>query len=319
MTVVTLGETMLRLSPPRGDQLNRANQLEITIGGAESNVAVALAALGVSARWIGAVPRNELGDRVISDLSAAAVDVSQVVWRDLGRLGLYFVEVPVPPRPARVVYDRRDSAMTTISADELGSHALEDASHAVVSGVTAALKPHGAELARTFFARALRQGCRRILDMNFRRQLWEPSEAAATLTALAREADVLFCSAADARSLFDFDGPDEDLPAALRRVATNASFVVVTLGERGAIAWDKQAGCIAARPPAVEVADPLGAGDALVAGVIWAELAGQNAGAQLEAGVALASLACTVRGDHARFDVATLKAVLAGVSGKALR
>lgn len=319
MTVVTLGETMLRLSPPRGERLSGADRLDLTLGGAESNVAVALAALGLPTRWLGAVPSNELGDRVIAELSATGVDVSYVVRRDGGRLGLYFVELPVSPRPALVLYDRRDAAATHMSADDLASGALDDASHAVVSGITAALKPHGAELAHAFFARAGERGARRILDVNFRRQLWQPLEAADILMGLAHEADVLFCSAEDARTLFGFGQPHQDVTTALRELAPNATFVVVTLGERGAIAWHARADALSAESAAVEVVDPFGAGDALVAGVIWAELEGQTPEGQLAAGVALAGLACTVRGDHARFDAATLQAVLAGAPRKALR
>lgn len=126
MTVVALGETMIRLSPPRGDLLVDAHGLDLMIGGAEANVAVALAALGVSARWLGALPRNPLGERVASSLAAAGVDVSRVVWRDEGRVGLYFVEEGVSPRPARVLYDRAQSAMTTMTADELPDDALEE-------------------------------------------------------------------------------------------------------------------------------------------------------------------------------------------------
>jgi 2-dehydro-3-deoxygluconokinase len=319
VTVVTLGETMLRLSPPRGELLSAADQLDLTLGGAESNVAVALAALSVPTRWLGAVPSNELGDRVLAELSAAGVDVSLVVRRDGARLGLYFVELPVSPRPALVLYDRRHSAATDMTEDDLSSGAFSDASHAVVSGITAALKPHGASLAHAFLARAGASGARRILDVNFRRQLWPPAEAAGTLTELAREADALVCSAEDARTVFNVDEDDRDITLALRELAPNASLLVVTLGECGAIAWHSQAGELSAPSVPVEVVDPLGAGDALVAGLIWAELEGQSPDGQLAAGVALAALACTVRGDHARFNAATLQAVLAGVSRKGLR
>lgn len=319
MTVVTLGETMLRLSPPRGERLSGADRLDLTLGGAESNVAVALAALGVPTLWLGAVPGNELGDRIVAELSGAGVDVSYVVRRDGARLGLYFVELPVSPRPALVLYDRRYSAATDMTADDLASSAFDDASHAVVSGITAALKPHGASLASAFFARAGAGGARRILDVNFRRQLWQPAEAADILAGLAREADVLVCSAEDARIVFNVDTDDQDIITALRELAPNASLVVVTLGERGAIAWHPEAGAFSAASVPVDVVDPLGAGDALVAGLIWAELEGQGPDRQLAAGVALAALACTVRGDHARFNAATLHAVLEGVSRKGLR
>jgi 2-dehydro-3-deoxygluconokinase len=319
VTVVTLGETMIRLSPSRGERLIDAERLELTVGGAESNVAVALAALGIPARWVGALPRNGLGERVASALSAAGVDVSQIVWRAEGRLGLYFLEIAVPPRPARVVYDRGDSAMTAMTADDLGVNVFAGMSYAVVSGITAALKPHGAELARVFLARAGEHGCRRVVDVNQRTQLWSAAEAAATLSSLAREADMFFCSEADARSVFGLEVPETDLPSALRRIATGATLIAVTLGPRGAIAWEERAGSLEAMGLEVEVVDAIGAGDALVAGLIWGELAGLRPAEALQAGAALSALACTVRGDHARFDRATLEAVLRRTSGKALR
>lgn len=319
MTVVALGEAMIRLSPPRGDQLLDARSLDVRIGGAEANVAVALAALGVPARWIGALPRNPLGERIANELAAAAVDVSRVVWRDDSRVGTYYVELPVPPRPARVVYDRRRSAITTMVPDELEPEMLAGASHAVVSGITAALQPSGFRLATAFLALAREAGAAQVLDINYRSQLWPTGEAREALTALAREVDVLVCSAHDARSVFELDAVDEDLPLELRGIAPNAKLVVVTAGPRGALAWDEEAGVVDAVPPEVEVVDPLGAGDALVAGLIWGALDGLDLPRRLQAGVTLAALACTVRGDHARFDRPMLQAALSGAPVKSLR
>lgn len=320
MTVVTLGETMIRLSPPRGDLLVDAQRLDLLIGGAEANVAVALAALGVAARWLGALPRNPLGERVASSLAAAGVDVSRVVWRDEGRVGLYFVEDGVSPRPARVLYDRAGSAMTTMTADDLPDDALEGASHAVVSGITAALRPDGAALAQAFLARAAGAGCRRIVDVNHRARLWDAAEAAVVLADLVREAEVVFCSVSDARSVFGLDTTVAELAGVLQReIATGAELVIVTDGARGATAWHAQAGAFAAGSHQVESIDPIGAGDALVAGVVWGELAGYPPAEALRAGIALAALACTVRGDHARFDETAVRAVLDGVGVKALR
>lgn len=319
MTVVALGEAMIRLSPPRGDQLLDARSLDVGVGGAEANVAVALAALGVPARWIGALPRNPLGERIANELAAAAVDVSRVVWRDDSRVGTYYVELPVPPRPARVVYDRRRSAITTMVPDELEPEMLAGASHAVVSGITAALQPSGFRLATAFLALAREAGAAQVLDINYRSQLWPTGEAREALTALAREVDVLVCSAHDARSVFELDAVDEDLPLELRGIAPNAKLVVVTAGPRGALAWDEEAGVVDAVPPEVEVVDPLGAGDALVAGLIWGALDGLDLPRRLQAGVTLAALACTVRGDHARFDRPMLQAALSGAPVKSLR
>ncbi len=317
--VVTLGETMIRLSPPRGDLMATAHSLELTVGGAESNVAVALASLGIPSRWLGALPRDALGRRVATELASAGVDVTHVTWRNHGRLGLYFLEIGVPPRPATVLYDRSHSAMTTMTADDLHAAAFDGAKHAVVSGITPALRPSGASLAEAFLEAARSQGCVRVVDINFRSRLWSASEAAPVLRSLAAQSDMLFCSAADAREVLGVDASDEELPEAIRSaVAAQADLIVVTLGHRGAVA-SVRGEFVQARAEAVEQVDPVGAGDALVAGVIYGQITGATPADALRAGVALASIACTIRGDHTRVDRPALEAVLARTSAKGLR
>lgn len=317
--MVALGEAMLRLSPPRGELLADADLFQVTVGGAESNVAVALASLGVQAAWIGGLPAQGLGARVAAELRACGVDTSRIVWRDEGRVGLYVVEPGVPPRPAAVLYDRAGSAATTVAPADLDGR-LEGITHAVVSGVTAALEPHGADLARRFLERAGALGARRYLDVNHRARLWSAEHARPVLRGLAAQAEVVVCAAADARAVLGVEAPDGALAEALRRdVAPQADLVVVTLGDRGATAWSAAYGAVEAAGHDVEVVDGLGAGDALLAGLVWAESQGRPPADALAAGVALAALACTVRGDHARFAPADVERLLRRETAKAAR
>jgi 2-dehydro-3-deoxygluconokinase len=319
MSVVALGETMIRLSPSRGDLMANAQSLELTIGGAESNVAVALASLGIRSRWLGALPQNALGTRVAAELTGAGVDLTHVTWRDHGRVGLYFLEIAVPPRPATVLYDRSQSAMTTMTGDDLDASAFDGAGYAVVSGITSALQPSGAALAEAFLAKAREHGCRRVVDINFRSRLWSAARAAPVLRSLAAQSDTLFCSAADGRDVLGVEGTDAELPEAIRSaIAPQADLIIVTLGHRGAVA-SARGEFLEARAEAVEQVDPVGAGDALVAGVLYGQISGDTPAEALRAGVALAGIACTIRGDHARIDRATLEAVLARTSPKGLR
>jgi 2-dehydro-3-deoxygluconokinase len=317
--VVTLGEAMLRLSPPRGELLADADLFQVTVGGAESNVAVALASLGVPAAWIGGLPAQGLGARVAGELRACGVDTSRIVWRDEGRVGLYVVEAGVPPRPAAVLYDRAGSAATTLAPADLEGR-LDGATHAVVSGVTAALEPHGAALVGRFLQLAGARGARRYLDVNHRARLWPADRAGPVLRGLAAQAEVVVCSAADARTVLGVDASDGELPAALAlEVAPQAELVVVTLGDRGAAAWSAMHGAVEVGGHAVEVVDGLGAGDALLAGLVWAEIEGRPPADAVAAGVALAALACTVRGDHARFAPADVERLLRHDTAKAAR
>jgi 2-dehydro-3-deoxygluconokinase len=317
--VVAVGETMIRLSPPRGDLLAGAPRLDVTIGGSESNVLVALASLGVSTRWIGALSESTLGWRIADELSSCGVDVSRIVWRPSGRVGLYFVELPVRPRSGVVTYDRGDTAMTTFRPDELRESMLAGARYALVSGITAALKPHGAEVASRFLTLASKAGCTRVIDINYRAKLWAPDEARPALQDLAAQGDIVVCAAEDARTVFGLRGDDRELVAQVHtRLCSQASLVVLTMGSGGAVGrTSDQTIEVAALKP--ELVDPLGAGDAFVAGLIFAHSQGLNADECLRSANALAALACTVRGDHCRFDQAALTRALGGAETKAQR
>src|ERR1700731_3929064 len=98
-TRIALGEAMLRLTAPPGQRLHRARTLESHVAGAEANVAVALAHLGVPVAWVSALPANPLGDRVAGELAGAGVDLSFVERPAEARLGLFFVEQGATPRP----------------------------------------------------------------------------------------------------------------------------------------------------------------------------------------------------------------------------
>ena len=98
MELVTLGEAMVRLTPPGFARLEQARTLEVTVGGAELNVAVAAARLGVTSSWISALPDNALGRMILDTAREAGVDVSRVALSPHDRAGLYFVERGAAPR-----------------------------------------------------------------------------------------------------------------------------------------------------------------------------------------------------------------------------
>ena len=98
--VVCFGEMLLRLSPPRAEPLAQARTLDLNVGGAEANVAAALASLGTPARMISALPDSPLGRRARAALGAAEVDTRFLTLGE-GRIGLYFLERPAGPRDGR--------------------------------------------------------------------------------------------------------------------------------------------------------------------------------------------------------------------------
>src|SRR5438874_10886404 len=108
--LVTLGEVLLRLSIPSPARIETVRQLDVQIGGAEANVAAAAARLGARVAWISALPDDAWGDRVRRELVGHGVDCGGVRMLVNARLGTYYLEYGTPPRPIRVLYDRRGSA-----------------------------------------------------------------------------------------------------------------------------------------------------------------------------------------------------------------
>jgi 2-dehydro-3-deoxygluconokinase len=308
--VVTLGEAMLRLSPPDGGRLEQAASLDAHVAGSELNLAVALASLGVPARWLSALPDTPLGRRVASDARAAGVDTGHVEWVEGGRLGLFFVEFGVPPRPTSVLYDRGHSAFGRMAA--LDDGALDGARFAVVSGVTAALGDTGRALAERFAQLAGEAGAGLCIDVNHRSRLWSADEARAALTPLAERAEVVVCSRADAETVFGIthERPEDALRAFREGVAPHSGVVVVTLGGGGAVAAAGDADPLhqAAYPAAVR--DRFGGGDAFMAGLLWGLVEDAPLDDALQRAAALAALKCTVAGDFARFTQAEVRAVI---------
>src|SRR4029079_11213756 len=171
--LVAIGEVMLRLSIPSPARFETARQLDVQFGGAEANVAAACARLGLSAAWVSALPMNAWGERVRRELRGHGVDCSYVLEIPNSRLGVYFLEYGVPPRPIRIVYDRRDSAFSRLTSDMVDWEPVRRARMVHVSGVTAALGDN----ARALIFRLIDEAQCVSFDINYRASLWSPADA----------------------------------------------------------------------------------------------------------------------------------------------
>ncbi len=320
--LVTWGETMIRLSPPPGVPLEGATSLEMMVGGTESNVAIALARLGLRTAWVSRLPEHALGRRIASDIAAQGVDVSRVLWADPEeKAGLYFIEPGAAPRPNRVIYERAGSAVSRLTPGDLDYGFLASGSILHLTGITPALGP-GCREAWLRSAREARQnGSEVSLDVNYRAKLWTHEEARNTMESILPDVDLLFCGLGDLQSLF---GMPED-PALAARTFSEAHgvpLVVLTLGDAGALAWERESETLETHPVFhTEVADRIGAGDAFAAGFLLGRQEGGIAHG-LRCGNALAALKQTWRRDAswaAREDLRELMEGDAGSVRKVLR
>lgn len=292
--VVTLGEALIRLFPDQGDTLEQASCWRVSVAGAEANVAIALAGLGVRSAWISRLPQNPLGRRIAAALRAAGVDVSRVVWADQGRVGLYFTETGITPEDVRVWYDRAHSAFADLRPEQLDWDFLGGFGLMHFTGITPALGGGPLETVRAAVREAAARGLRVSLDVNYRSRLWAPQQARRTLVELFRgRVHLLICSRKDAAVVFGQER-DEEAARALQ-AELGAGLVVLTRGAQGALAWDGRR-LAEARALSGQVVDRIGRGDAFAAGVIDGYLAG-DIERGLRQGCALAAMAQARWGD----------------------
>ena len=294
--LVTFGETMLRLSPPDGERIEMTDEFSVYAGGAESNVAVAAQRLGTDACWISKLPDSPLGDRVVDELRALGVEVDVV--RGGNRQGLYVTELGGTPRGIDVLYDRTDSAITTVTPQELPTDRIRDAKCFFTSGITPALSDRLAKTTAQLLKVADESGTPAALDVNYRSKLWKPARAREVLTQLFPGIDTLIVPHRDAQTLFRFERAEPREVA--HGLASQFDFetVVVTRGGHGAIALHN--GIVHEQPIfETETIDPIGTGDAFTGGFLARQLAGDDVATALAYGAATAALKRTIRGDVA--------------------
>ena len=312
--LVGLGEVMLRLAAPPPLRLDQALSLDVQIGGSEANVLAAVSRLGLRTGLITALPAEHAwGDRTVRELWGHGVDCAGVLRRPGSRMGLYFLEYGPPPRAVRVLYDRRESALSQLVPDEVDWGLVRDARMVHLSGITPAL----GENLRTVIRRACREaqeaGVPISFDVNYRSRLWSAKEARDFLAEVLPAVGYLFIGSDDAATVFELAGPPEAVLNGLRKIAPAAT-IALTLGEAGSAAL---AGSVVHRPSrlyTVTTVDRVGAGDAFAAGFLWRVLTGRSVQEAIDAATALAALKCTIWGDIALVRAVEVEELLASAS-----
>ena len=304
--VTTIGEMLIRLSVPSGKRLETAQHLDVHPAGAEANVVSLLARLNRRTLWVGALPESPMGRLAANSLRTAGVSMEGVLWRRSGRMGTYYVEFGEPPRGIQVTYDRAYSCATEIQPEDIDWEILLNTRLLHLTGITPSLSPACREIVNEAIKLAKQNKVFISFDVNYRQKLWTEAEARQTILPFIRQADLVFCSQADAIRLFDCSGSVQEIAQKLLDLI-QVPCLVMSFGEQGILCWD---GKFWQSEPAhpTRVIDRLGAGDALAAGVLYGWL-NADIPAGLRYGVTLAALALSQHGDMVITTEAEMKAL----------
>ncbi len=194
---ITIGEIMLRLTPPNYQKIRMANEFEATYGGSEANIALALANLSIDSTFFTVVPNNSIGKSAIRMLRSNDVHCSPVILSTpeetpTHRLGTYYLETGYGIRASKVTYDRKHSAITEYDLSKVNIWELLDGyTWLHVSGITPALNKVCADFILNCLKVAKEKGITTSFDGNFRSKLWTWEEARDYCTMCLPYVDVL--------------------------------------------------------------------------------------------------------------------------------
>lgn len=175
-SVLVLGEMLMRLTPPNNNRIGQVDNFNVCFGGAEVNVAIGLSNLGVKSRVLTALPNNEIGIFAEKFLRSNNVDCDFIISKG-ERLGLYYYEEGCSARKAKVVYDRKHSAITELKYEDIDIENLfEDIEILHISGITFGLSKDVTKTAIRIIDEAKKRGIKISVDLNYRAKLFESYE-----------------------------------------------------------------------------------------------------------------------------------------------
>lgn len=274
------------VAPVAAEPVDAADSFRIEAGGAESNVAGHVVALGHSARWISRLGDDALGRRVSAQLSARGIDLAGVIVDPRHRTGLYVKNPGVG-----VHYYRDGSAASHLDVADAEAVDLDGVEIVHVSGITAALIGTAPAFLDALISRARAHRILVSFDVNHRAALWSATHAAPALDALVRRADIVFVGRDEAEVLWG-----TATAAAIRERFAAVPELIVKDGEVGATVF-AAAEQVFVPALTVDVVEAVGAGDAFAGGYLAARLSGAPLEARLHAGHARAALTLQTTGD----------------------
>lgn len=297
MDVVTLGECMALAFPTSAVSLADADALALDMAGAESNLCIALARLGFQTRFITRVGADPFGERLRRLLTQEGVSTDALILDEQAPSGLFFRE-HLKDGQRRVYYYRANSAASRLEPDDLDPNWFANCKILHLTGITPALSHSCAESCQRAIELAKANGALISFDPNYRAKLWQPSAAREALIPLMRQCDILLIGHEDAAAILDSQDPAQTMDYC---TGLGPRWIVLKMGESGAIARVDGQDYPVASVPARQVVDPVGAGDGFNAGFLAGMLRGWEIPRALELAAKIGSAAVEVMGDYAGY------------------
>jgi 2-dehydro-3-deoxygluconokinase len=294
--VALFGEAMLLLVADRPGPLEGAESFHKRTAGAETNVAIGLARLGLKVGWASRLGTDSMGRYLISAMQREGIDCSHVICDASQRTGFQFKGRVTDGSDPPTEYHRKGSAASQMGPVDVDEAWLRSARHLHATGVFAAISDTSLQAALKTLDVMRAAGRTISFDPNLRPTLWASTDVMRHwINELASRADWVLPGVEEGLLL-----TGETSPEAIARFyrQRGAKLVIVKLGAAGAYYDSDVAGMGHVDGfPVKEVIDTVGAGDGFAAGVVSALLEGRPVPEAVRRGAWIGARAVQVLGD----------------------
>jgi 2-dehydro-3-deoxygluconokinase len=181
-SVLSFGELLIRLCPDAGGEWLGNGRLPFHIGGAELNVANALALWGLPVKYFTALPDNGLSAQIVNYLQKRGIETSPILFSG-DRIGLYFLTTGQDIKHNALVYDRAGSSFSALKTGIIDwDSVLQDVSWFHFSAICPAISQNVADVCKEALEAAEKKGITISVDLNYRSKLWQYGKSPLDIT-----------------------------------------------------------------------------------------------------------------------------------------
>ena len=317
MKVITFGEIMLRFAPEGYKRFVQSEKFNVTFGGAEANVSVALANWGLDTAFISKLPSHEIGQLAVNSLRHYGVDTGKIV-RGGYRIGTYYCEKGASQRTSKVIYDRANSAFALSEFEEYDfDSVLQPGNILHLSGITPALGESMRLITMRLLKMAKERGVKVSFDLNYRSKLWTMEEAGKVIKEILPYVDIFIANENQIDQILGINAPhikvenDEYSPETniymAEKLREKYGFEYIAITARRTVSSDENyfRGMLSTKENnyfsknyLIRMIDRVGGGDSFDSGLLYAIINGYDHQKALDFAVASSVLKHAIEGDY---------------------
>lgn len=294
LDVITIGDGMIAMCPSKKGPIIFSDTFERKMGGAELNVAIGCARLGLNVGWISRLGMDDFGKYILKTARGEGIDVSQVEQVDGYNTSVYFREV-LADGASRSFYYRANSPTETLNISDVNEEYFKESKILHITGVLPSINEHNREIILEAIEVAKKYNLTISFDPNIRLKMWTREEARSFINKILPSVDILLVGDEEIEVLLGHN----DIETAIKEFHDyGIETVVVKRGSKGAIASD---GCNVYEVDGIKpraLVDTVGAGDGFAAGFLRAVVKGETLEEAVRFANAVGSIVVGIEGDN---------------------